>query len=1272
VKPTLDVLKAACPDVDEGSLQAFLARLNKRYFRTFDESEQYEHARGLARLTPEHPVEVLIRARRDGSVACTVLAFDYPSLFSLITGVLAGVGFSIVSGDVFTYSRMSGKASQYHHRRRSLGLPARGDMASRRRIVDCFSGEVTSSLSFTRWAEELRARLEQIFVLLEDGGTSALEKVKLRVNEMVVKHLARLQYDPHASPSPVDIQVDNDKGPFTRLNVVSVDTPAFLYALTNALSLQGISIEQLRIRTIGNRISDEIDIVDRRGNKIEDPDVLNRVRLSVLLTKEFTYFLGKAPSPYDALVRFEALVQDVLRLPERGRWLDLLSNPHALKDLARLLGASDFLWEDFIRVQHEALLPTLRPFLEGRRLSETAEKLPHRLKEALEGAGTKEDQRKRLNAFKDREIFLIDLDHILNTETDFAVLARRLVRLAECVINQAAELAYNDLIQRFGRPTTAAGLEARFAVFGLGKLGGAALGYASDIEFLLVYSDSGTTDGKQAISNAEFFERLVQETTLFVEAKQEGIFHIDLRLRPYGNDGPLASSLDGFCRYYGREGASHSYERLALVRLRAIGGDRGLGARVERIRDELIYASKSVDLKELRALRDKQFVEKTDGGKLNAKFSPGGLVDLEYAIQMLQVMYGKDRHELRTPRTHDALAALSRAGLLSGEEGLQLVRAYDFLRDLINAMRMLRGSARDLFLPPFDSDEFGHLARRMGYERGAGALDSPNRLRVDLETYMAAVRAFVDRHFGREALPGPAAGTMADVILSDGMPPELSRKILSDAGFRDPVRAYVNLRSLAGNELRRQTFARLALVASDILLRTSDPDMALNNWERYVRTVPSIDFHYSMLLSQPMRLEILLTIFSSSQFLADTLVRYPGLLDWVTMPENLQRRKKRQELEEELRMASSGCRTQAEWLNKLRRFRRREILRIGTRDMYLGVSTEIVMAELSILAEAMIQGVLEKVWANVKAENRTLGDGSRLDDYFCVLAMGKLGGRELNYSSDIDLIGVADMAGLLEDVPNTDQVDLRDVFATVMERTRADLSSSTEEGCGYRVDLRLRPYGGAGDLVPSMTGLMEYYEKTASLWEVQAALKMRPVAGNLQVGRIFLKGLRGFLLMRRSRDTIVSSIEKMRQASIKACSPRGKGHCTDIKCGIGGLRDVEFLVQGLQLIHAPDHPELLGGNTLAVLEVLRQVGVLPADIVTGLHEDYLFLRRTEHYLQILEDRQTHSLPTVTKEMTALAKRILGFNAAAEDLTEDLERRQSRIRTAYRNHLLEAR
>ena len=880
---------------------------------------------------------------------------------------------------------------------------------------------------------------------------------------------------------------------------------------------------------------------------------------------------------------------------------------------------------------------------------------------------TLEEQKEALNRFKDREIFLIDLDYILYPDTEFAAFSEKVSVLAESVVRAATDYVYEDLSGRFGKPRTVAGIEARLAVMALGKLGGRALGYASDIELLYVYSDNGQTDGPESITNLEFYDRLVKGVSRVIEAKREGIFHLDLRLRPFGSASPLASSLENFCKYYGAGGGAHAFERLALVRLRAIGGDAAFGAQLERLRDEMIYGSDCVDLKEVRSLREKQFAEKGQKGAPNAKFSAGGLVDLEYGVQSLQVMYGKEGPGLRSQRIHEALVALTEAGVLEPEESLQMDSAYVFLRRLINGMRMLRGSAKDLFLPAPNSDEFDHLARRMGYEK-VGGLIPDQQLRIDYETHTAAVRTFVERQFGRETLPDPGTGSVVDLVMSEGLSEDVIERILGEAGFRNVRRAHTNLKRLAGEGERRNAFSRLAVLAFDILSTRPDPDMALNNWERFIHTALSPEFQYGVFLSQPMRLEILLSVFSVSQFLADTLIRNPGFLDWLTIPEMLHKTRRTEDLMAELRSAASVCRRHGEWLNKLRRLRRREILRIGTRDICLGVDTREVMAELSILADAIAQVTVEKSWQRLSDEGRLPETVKDPDAGFCIMAFGKLGGNELNYSSDIDLLAFyKDESG--PNTPSPRRESMKRLYTQVMESVRSDLSDHTEEGYVYRVDLRLRPFGASGDLVPSMSRLLTYYLGNAALWEIQAAFKLRPVAGNIALGYQFLERLKPVLVEKRDRPLIVNSIEHMRRAAVRATT-QGIQRGTDVKSGFGGLRDVEFLVQGLQLIHVPENAMLLQGNTLLALDVLQEAGILEKNIVGQLKGDYLFLRRIEHFLQILEDRQIHVLPRDPTDLDVLSKKVLGPDATANAFLDGLNHRFKRINDLYKMYLLE--
>jgi glutamate-ammonia-ligase adenylyltransferase len=260
------------------------------------------------------------------------------------------------------------------------------------------------------------------------------------------------------------------------------------------------------------------------------------------------------------------------------------------------------------------------------------------------------------------------------------------------------------------------------SVCGLGKCGGRELGFASDIELMFVYAGNGQTTGPRVITTAEFYDKLVQEFNRAIKARQEGIFELDLRLRPYGRAGSMAVSLDSFRRYFGPDGDAWPYERQALVKLRPIAGDADFGAEVVRRRDELIYTGQPFDAAAMRGMRERQVRHLVSAGAINAKFSPGGLVDVEYLVQGLQITHGHRHPDLRLPNTSETMKALLAAGILSDEPYTQLSEAHIFLRRLINALRMVRGNAKDLTVPPANSDEFAFLARRLGYESNVAGL----------------------------------------------------------------------------------------------------------------------------------------------------------------------------------------------------------------------------------------------------------------------------------------------------------------------------------------------------------------------------------------------------------------------------------------------------------------------------------------------------------------------------------------------------------------------
>ena len=1293
-RPSAAELKHLCPEIPIAFLEAYLEGFGQRYFESFERADLLAHVRALASLSATRLCTLIFRDVGDPradvpmQAEITVVAFNYTGEFALITGLLAASGFDIGSGDVFT-SRAD------EHESESVRFPSRrargplakeatlsGDGLDRRRIVDRFTGVLSGGGDLARLRETIEERLTSLLALLERGDAESRARARQKLYEGVVQALTDVP-EPGAYLFPVEIQTELSPEGATRLKVFSEDTPFFLFSLSNALALHDVSIEHVQIRTMGTRVEDEIDFVDAHGKALTDAGALNQIKLSVLFTKQFTYFLGKAADPYAALLRFESITEEILSASEEGSWLRLLSNPRILEDLAKLLGTSDFLWEDFIRGQYETLLPMLAPSVRQGSLSHPEGELAPLLDAELAKAATLEEKRRILNRFKDNESYLIDLDHLVTPGVDFLTLSRKLTALAEAVVNAAVRLIWNGLAARYGLPRSFAGLPAQHAILGLGKLGGQALGYASDIELLFVYSDSGETDGSEKIANREFFEYLFKEAVNLIETKREGIFHVDLRLRPYGRNTPIAVSLDTFCRYYGPGGEAMSYEKLALVRMRAIGGDLEFAHLVERLRDDMVYESASISLADLRELREKQLAAMTSPGRLNAKFSPGALVDLEYSVQIIQCMFGKDDPQLRTPQIHAALDQLVRTGHLSGEEANDLVEAYHFLRRLINGLRVLRGSAKDLFLPPADSDEYVHLARRMGYAKQFG-LTPAQLLHLEFETRTATVRSFVERHLGRGSLPGPPVGNVADLVLAEDPPPALRGRILAEGGFTNPERAYANLRFIAGEGKRRMLFARLAVLAWEYLVASPDPDMALNNWERYVGSIPDPEAHFSRLLDQPKRLEVLLAIFSGSQFLADELVRNPETFSWVSSPAMIGSVRTREAMLSDLRSLAASSPDRQAWRAAVRRFRRREILRIGTRDLCLGTPMPEIVLELSNLAETIIQGAVERIEADSEVTELCAAAG------FCVLAFGKLGGRELNYSSDIDLLGVYSTGGERE----------ARVCSSVMEQLRADLSDHTPEGYVYRVDLRLRPYGRSGPLVQTLPALLTYYRESASLWEFQALLKLRPVGGSHETGERLLEELRPLLLRDWSGGEVADSIVRLRRSAENASagnngatdSPSTNGFAggtngagaaaangsgavrseasielsgpIDVKNGPGGIRDIEFLLQGIQLVEGKDHPRIVTGNTIEGLRALAAAGLLPVASADELLSDYLFLRRIEHFLQLYDDRQIHAIPEGERERAALARRIEGRRAVAEQFLGRLEATLKRVRASY--------
>ncbi len=728
-------------------LKKHLARLEEDYTATFSEPDIEQHALLADRISDREPVLVeAVPADDDWRV--TIVGYDYRGELSLICGLLLVYGFDIIEGEVFTYeplaatdqgaSRPARSAWRRQSPRRPLRRPEHATPSApaedvRRKIIDVFTvrpvwGPVGPE-AFRKYADELAGLLRQLGGADPEAAHGALVKrvaAALRASEVKT---------PERTPSPllpVQIEIDNDASDqFTVLKIKSEDTSGFLYELTNALAFSGAYISRVRVQSEGDRASDLLFVTDGKGQKIVDSQKQRELVAATVLIKHFTHLLPRSPNPEGALLHFRDFVSQLFTRPDWTKELASLETSGVLEALAQLLGVSDFLWNDFLRMQHANLFPVVRD-IDALATAKSRAALANELATALRAASGPEARREVINAFKDREMFRVDMRHILGHIREFSRFSDELTEVAEVVVAAASEMCCSELMAQFGAPGLKTGGPALYSVCALGKCGGRELGFASDIELMFVYAGEGKTAGPQVTTTIEFYVKLVEGVTHAIRAHREGIFEIDLRLRPFGRAGSLAVSLEAFRSYFGPQGAAWPYERQALVKLRPIAGDGRFGAQIVAIRDELIYTGETFDVAAMRGMRERQVRQLVVPGTFNAKLSPGGLVDSEYLVQGLQITHGKRIPELRLTNTVRAIEALRRARILVDKDAAELCEAYTFQRQLIGALRIVRGNARDLTVPGEETEEYAFLARRLGY-------DDPDRLHDDLDRHVADV-----------------------------------------------------------------------------------------------------------------------------------------------------------------------------------------------------------------------------------------------------------------------------------------------------------------------------------------------------------------------------------------------------------------------------------------------------------------------------------------------------------------------------------------------------
>ncbi|MEA2452014.1 MAG: [glutamine synthetase] adenylyltransferase / [glutamine synthetase]-adenylyl-L-tyrosine [Actinomycetota bacterium] len=759
------------------------------------------------------------------------------------------------------------------------------------------------------------------------------------------------------------------------------------------------------------------------------------------------------------------------------------------------------------------------------------------------------------------------------------------------------------------------GAEEHLTVISMGKLGGRELNYYSDIDLMFI----AVGDIAIATKSAEALVRLLGEHT-----PQGQAFLVDTNLRPEGKSGALVRSLDGYLEYYRRWAKPWEYQ--ALIKARASSGERSVGQEFMDGTRAFVYSG---DISEERVASVRQMKERVEeqasrssrrkgADATDVKLGPGGIRDIEFSVQLMQLVHGGSDPSVRGGNTLDALAGLVDGGYVAEDDAAGLGVAYRWLRSVEHRLQLWQ--ERRVRHLPEDDEGRSRLARVMGFK------DSPSSSAAD--RFDAAHRAVLSdvRNRFEKLFYRPMIESLADTG-GPRMSEEGLRERLRLLGFRDVDKAARTLEGLVSGTSRR---AKLMRVLTPALLRSLAvapmPDAGLFHFLRLGEALEGRLDLLGALRDNPPGIAFLAGLLGSGRLLGEVLVQVPEELASIADPDGPGPVKDRERLVREAG-ASLEWREPADRLDGLRRFKRREMLRVAVADLGATIDQDSVGVGLADLADACLEAAL-----------------TDLSFPFTVIGMGKLGGRELSYSSDIDVMFVHD-----GDPHAAEQM---------AEELLQSIGEVTPEGQAFRIDPGLRPEGKKGPLARSLGGFAEYYERWSEPWEHQALTKARPAAGDTELGGRFLALSRSLAFPEQLSPDAIAQMRHLKTRMERERIPRGSDPRRHLKLGPGGLSDIEFAVQLIQLQHGNEHPELRKPNTIDALHAAHELGFLEDRAAEVFEVSYEFLMKLRNRYFLLAGKPRDALTTKPEELEALGV-AMGFEAQPRQEFEELYLRTTR-------------
>ncbi|HJV66500.1 MAG TPA: bifunctional [glutamate--ammonia ligase]-adenylyl-L-tyrosine phosphorylase/[glutamate--ammonia-ligase] adenylyltransferase [Geomonas sp.] len=1040
------------------------------------------------------------------------------------------------------------------------------------------------------------------------------------------------------------------------------------------------------IAAMGGEAADELPhLLQQAGFSYEARSAENLRLLSAVLPaallKELTLAALATPLPDMALNGLERVTSVV----GREAVLEVCSRRSMAVQLMNICGSSPFLTNIICKDPSYFHRLFMQREISGRRSE--AEMLAA-LRSRIPADISYLDVFPHLRRFKYSEILRIAARD-LNGLAPLEEVTGELSSLAAAALQIAYEAAYHELVLEHGLPianTPDGPAEATFVIMGMGKLGGRELNFSSDIDLIYFYSSdrgesTGVPDGKSGvkgkISLHTFFVKLAEMISRAIsQVTSDGfVFRVDMGLRPDGKAGDLATSIRSAEVYY--ESWGQSWERAALMKARPVAGSRELGEEMLTALIPFVYRryldyNLIEDMMSMK-LRIDASLTRLHEAEINIKLGRGGIREIEFFIQALQLVYAGKNPNLREKNSLKALQILRASRIIKEADCVALTEAYRFLRTVEHRIQVVQ--ERQTHALPTKEDEMLALARRCGYLRKDGVQRFNEALAAHRNTVAAIYGDLFlsrDRRIKEEVLPE------VFFFLDPKADPDLIKDMLAERGFEHVDAAYQNLLVLRDGppklnltEQGRRTLEKIAPLFLQESFASPDPDLALTNLERFLTSIRTRSSFYALLAENRDILKLITSIFGMSEFLAKIFIGHPELLDSMTTRGYAYLKKERETMAEELDSLLSQSDNFEEQLDAMRRYRHEEFLRIGMNDVYGKMGQPEVALQLTHLAEVCLAAACCLATGELARFGRPMvkgEDGSEHEASFAIVAMGKLGGFELNYHSDLDIIYIYDGQGMTD---GEKSISNREYFAKLGQKVIMVLTTQTREGFVYKIDTRLRPSGNAGPLVTSLDAFISYHSTESQIWERQALTKARVCYGDPKLKGTVEQVIEKAVYGRGAEQEVRSEIHRLRMRMENELAKESEGSY-NIKTGRGGMVDVEFIIQFLQLKYGVDHPGIRNSNTLQALDAMRKLSIIVEADAQALSEGYQFLRRLENRLRILHDYSMNDLGGPLKYLNKLARR-LGYDPQLKNpgqaLMADYERVTGAVRGVYERVLV---